>query len=140
MSSLFNQTNIAPGTSFASGGGGLNPTFQSITAANNPNNYIDLNDANSNIRMATGTNSFVVSYNGVSDTRIELLPTGGNSIAFWGTNDGGIWAKANTAVGNGYGLQLLSISSITATDGQPGVVDLNGLVSTLKSVYPAIVK
>ena len=141
MSQLFNQTNITPGTSFSgSGGGGLNPTFASITAANNPTNYITMSDPNGNMRSAVGVSTFVVSFNSPTDTRVELRPTNGNYIAFWGTNDGSIWAQGNNQVGNGYGLAMRTMSSMTATGNQPGVIDMNGLVSTLKSVYPPIVK
>lgn len=141
MSSLFNQTNIAPGTSFASGGGSnLNPTIQTITASGNPTNYLNMTDVNNNIRMATGASSFIVSYNSPTDTRIEMNPVGGVKLGFWnsGTTSGGFWATGNNIAPPNWGVQLNYISSIN--DGSVAdVINMTALVSTLKVAYPGTV-
>lgn len=135
-----NQSWVTPNDSLFGANSQLNPTFQTITGAYNANNNINMNDNNNNIKMAVGTSSFVVSYNGESDTRIVMNPVGGVSIGFYGTSVGAKILQDNNTI-SGYGVAQRLMSSMTGTSlGGGGVLDLNGLISTLKVVYPPIVK
>lgn len=140
MSALFNQTNISPGTAFASGGAVSGTILaNNIVSLSNANNYINMNDANSDIRIATGNNSLILSYNTETDTRIEFIPTGGNSIGFYGTNTGDIWAKGNNLPGVLYGVAFNGISSINDNSATTGVINMSALTSTLKVAFPGCV-
>ena len=135
-----NQSWVTPNDSLFGGSSQLNPAVQTITAAYNPTNAINMNDNNNNIKMAVGTSSFVVSYNSEADTRLVIQPTNGVSIGFYGTTTGGIALQENNTPAN-WGIAQTLMSSMTGTSlGGGGVLDLNGLISTLKVVYPPIVK
>ena len=144
MSALFNQTNVAPGTSFAgSGSSNLNPTFASIQAASNATNYINLSDNLGNMRTATGLSSFIISYNAETDTRCAIQPVEGIKIGFFnaasGGSPGGYWAIGNNVANTpGWGIAISSISSLAGNNAAK-TINVNALISTLFVAYPGCV-
>ena len=140
MSALFNQTNSAPGTSFASGTGGSNITVQTIQAVGNPNNYMNFNDLSGNVRVATGASSFTVSFNTETDTRIQMVPVGGVKLGFFNSSGSGgaYWALGNNQPLGGFGVNLNTISSLKANVAAQ-TINMNALVSTLATAYPGCI-
>lgn len=144
MATLFNQTNVSPATSFSgSGSSGGVVSANIIQGASNINNLIDLANGGGGIRTQTGVNPLTVSYGGMADTRIELLPVGGLMIGFLnntsgGGNPGGYWAVGNNLSDSNWGVNLNYLSSITANNA-PQSINMNALVSTLATAYPGCV-
>lgn len=142
MSALFNQTNIAPGSAFATGGGGASISTDYIQGLTTINNAIDLNNGGEGIRMATASSTFTVSYGSMGDTRISLLPVGGLKLGFFNPAGspapGAYWAVGNNIANSNWGINLNSLSSITANNA-PQSINMNALVSTLASAYPGCV-
>jgi hypothetical protein len=133
------QAWATPETSLFGSGTGQNLTVQTITSAVTPSNVINMCDTNGNILTEVGLSSFVVSYQTPSDTRIILQPSANEKIGFFGTTTGGFWAVSNNGVAPNWGIQMNYMSSITGPLNQ-GTVDINGLISTLATVYPPLVK
>ena len=92
------------------------------------------------ITNAVNLGKYVIGYDAsASGPRAEIIPTSGGQIGFFGNSAGSYWAVGNNNPAN-IGVALNTFSSMTGTSAQPGVLDLNGLISTLKVVYPPIVK
>jgi len=143
MSSLFNQTNIAPGTAFASGGSSSNIPIlntNTILGATYPQNLIDFSDpallkfgAN-----ATSNSAFIFGVDGsLNLPRIKMDPYGLITLGFYGTTTGADWAYGNNDVGS-YAVSFAAISSIGA-NASAQRINLNALVSTLAVAYPGCV-
>ena len=92
------------------------------------------------ITNAVNLGRYVIGYDATGNgARVDIIPTQGGMIGFSGTTTGSYWCMGNNDTGN-IGVALNTFSSMTGTSAQPGVLDLNGLISTLKVVYPPIVK
>ena len=139
-----NQSWITPQTSLFGIGNSSN-TFnqvfanQVISATNNTyETRYDL--SGTGILNKVLNDKFIITYDLTTDTRMEVIPTNGVSIGFYGTTEGGVILQDNNTT-PGFGIAQTLMSSMTGTSlGGGGVLDLNGLISTLKVVYPPIVK
>ena len=157
MSALFNQTNLAPGTAFATGGSiPSNPTFQSIQFSPAASGYSTISDTIAgsfdsftasnvvSVQNSFDSNNFapliVGGYLESQDVglpqnqsaRMRFIPRGMTYIQPNAGTSLPIMRVSDTNASAG----MFNISSIT---GNTQVININALASTLAVVYPGCV-
>lgn len=158
MSALFNQTNLAPGTSFAVGGGTIpsNPTFDSVTFTPIASGYSTISDtitgsfdsftASNVVAITNSTDSnyfgplIVGGYLESQDVglpqnqsaRMRFIPRGMTYIQPNAGTSLPIMRVSDTNASAG----MFNISSIT---GNTQVININALASTLATAFPGCV-
>lgn len=141
MSSLFNQTNIAPGTSFSGVGGGSNfpsgltvGSVGSLVATNVHNTpYLTVEDTAGSARTVLVTGAL---YTGTDAFGYNLQLGGTGLLVQAGTGTSKTWLSPD--LGSGFNQNIQSLSTLTAV-GASQKINMIALTSTLATAFPGCI-
>ena len=141
MSSLFNQTNIAPGTTFSGGSGGSNfpngiqigAVAQLVAGSVHNTPYLTVEDL-------AGTAPTVLKagaiYTGTDANGYNLQLAGLGLLVQAGTGTSKTWL--NPDLGSGFNQNIQSLSTLTAV-GASQKINMIALTSTLATAFPGCI-
>ena len=149
MSSLFNQTNIAPGTAFSGGGGGSNFP-QGINIDGSLLTSYSVPGYGGGLLAGSGNGQFPANmsaekylfFGGAALNNFNQNILDSTGLTFQGQNTGAYRNFLTWRGNGGGGDETFSINNLSTIAHQtvPGIVSVGALISTLKTAFPGCIQ